>query len=238
MNEINKIKELGLPIVTPTRDLALPNPVIDEVINQMCMPFNWDMAWMASMMPMANQPIPFSDQPGQVPDVSQINTYDARAATYMHDFENSLNNLNMGLGLLNQNGGTYWPAEANEVDYHQTSEVNTDAYTPARKMSTFMKGHDNISQGEGVPLLEKLKGHPCKTEHVYNPSTKRMNKIITCLYPNCGKKFNKTWNILDHFKVHTGDKPYKWKNCKKTFSQKGNLTKHLKLHSKCSKADM
>jgi uncharacterized Zn-finger protein len=92
------------------------------------------------------------------------------------------------------------------------------------------------SDREGhMPILEKLKQHPCSTEHTYNPITKRMNKVITCLYEGCGKQFTKTWNILDHFKVHTGEKPFQCEACKRSFSQKGNLTKHLKLHVKCAR---
>lgn len=30
----------------------------------------------------------------------------------------------------------------------------------------------------------KLSKHPCTIEHVHNYSTKRMNKVITCLYDN------------------------------------------------------
>ena len=91
------------------------------------------------------------------------------------------------------------------------------------------------SEKKEAPLLEKLKAHPSRTEQVYNPRTKRMNKLITCLYQGCERKFTKTWNILDHFKTHTGDKPYQCVNCQKSFSQKGNLSKHRRLHSKCSK---
>lgn len=77
---------------------------------------------------------------------------------------------------------------------------------------------------------EKLKGHPCSTTHSYNKSTKRMNKVITWNYNGWGKQFSKTWNILDHFKVHTGERPYTCETCGKAFSQKGNLSKHKKLH--------
>jgi hypothetical protein len=59
-----------------------------------------------------------------------------------------------------------------------------------------------------MSILEKLNSHPCHIMHAFNPGTKRMNKVITCLYAGCGKKFTKTWNVLDHFKIHTGDKPF------------------------------
>jgi len=86
------------------------------------------------------------------------------------------------------------------------------------------------SSSSNMPILERLQGYECGIEHVYNPATKRMNKLLTCNYDGCGKQFTKTWNILDHFKVHTGEKPYRCRECRKVFSQKGNLTKHMKLH--------
>lgn len=179
MNDINKIKELGLPIVSPTGELALPETLISQAYSQLCMPFNCQMNWFAPLPMMMNPPMPFmSGVPITVPDISNINTYDAKAATYMHDFDNSLNNVGGHFNQINLNGGSYCPIEENELDYHQVSEVNTDAFTPNRKMNNCMNNRD-LEDDEGLPLLEKLKGHPCKTEHVYNSTTKRMNKIIT-----------------------------------------------------------
>jgi uncharacterized Zn-finger protein len=109
-------------------------------------------------------------------------------------------------------------------------KVMTPDSTEEPKKSKRKNTIESTSQND---IDSKLGGHPCTIEHVYNYSTKRMNKVITCLYDNCGKQFTKTWNILDHFKVHTGEKPYKCDTCTKSFSQKGNLTKHLKLHTKC-----
>ena len=57
-------------------------------------------------------------------------------------------------------------------------------------------------------LREKLKGHQYSTIHCYNKATKRMNKILTCNYEGCGKQFTKTWNILDHFKIHTRERSH------------------------------
>jgi len=91
-------------------------------------------------------------------------------------------------------------------------------------------GEDPNDNGE-ISSFDKLKNHPWSTTHCYNKATKRMNKIITWNYEGCGKQFTKTWNILDHFKVHTGEKPYTCEVCAKAFSQKGNLSKHKKLHA-------
>ena len=46
----------------------------------------------------------------------------------------------------------------------------------------------------------------------------------------CGRLFNKTWNFIDHARIHTGEKPFTWDVCQKSFAQKGNLNKHKRLH--------
>jgi len=127
------------------------------------------------------------------------------------------------------------------VNNEEQNRISDWAQTPILEESqtNYVSDKDEVVDQENkdteAPLLEKLKTHPCKTAHVYNPRTKRMNKVITCLYKNCGRKFTKTWNILDHFKVHTGEKPFQCSNWLKSFSQKGNLSKHQRLHSKWSK---
>lgn len=126
-----------------------------------------------------------------------------------------------------------------EESEHQEDYLSEedDQSTKGNKDKKFKQKHRKATADSDthVPILEKLKEHPCSTKHTYNPTTKRMNKVITCLYDGCGKQFTKTWNILDHFKVHTGEKPFQCAACKRSFSQKGNLTKHLKLHVKCAK---
>lgn len=47
-----------------------------------------------------------------------------------------------------------------------------------------------------------------------------------CTHDGCGKEFSKTWNLLDHARMHEGIKPYSCDLCDKSFTQKGNLRKH------------
>mmetsp|Transcript_501 Transcript_501/g.548 ORF Transcript_501/g.548 Transcript_501/m.548 type:complete len:170 (+) Transcript_501:434-943(+) len=63
-----------------------------------------------------------------------------------------------------------------------------------------------------------------------NNKTNRNRRHLRCRHKNCQKVFKKVWNLFDHMRIHTGEKPFKCKYCTKSFAQNGNLTKHLKLH--------
>ena len=68
------------------------------------------------------------------------------------------------------------------------------------------------------------------TCYKYNKRSGRNIRYYICQYDNCGRLFNKTWNFIDHVRIHTGDKPFKCDICNRGFAQKGNLNKHKKLH--------
>lgn len=65
-----------------------------------------------------------------------------------------------------------------------------------------------------------------------NSTTCRNRRMLRCKHYNCNKVFKKAWNLFDHMRIHTGEKPYQCKQCGRRFAQNGNLTKHLKLHLK------
>lgn len=231
--EIDQIEEYGLPVDFQRN---MPIPATDKY--WVHREFDHSTMLLANLALM-NQPLEFKKMPVVV--LKQEETHDEGSHSFL-SFTNKpdkqLANLNeISAKLCNGTIPTDKPLELTTVTQILNQDKTSGFIEPQKpKKRSRRKSSTATDTSEHVPILERLKAHPCTTEHQYNPITKRMNKIITCNYPNCGKKFTKTWNILDHFKVHTGDKPYKCQNCSKAFSQKGNLTKHLKLHSKCSKA--
>lgn len=67
----------------------------------------------------------------------------------------------------------------------------------------------------------------CQIVEVFNKTTGRFNQNFKCNFPDCGIVFKKSSNIRNHFKKHTGDRPFECAACSKRFSQKGNLQRHF-----------
>lgn len=78
--------------------------------------------------------------------------------------------------------------------------------------------------------FDPLKGHKYELKFEYNATSKRSRRILIWKYDNCNKEFVKTWNIVDHFRIHTKESPFWCKICNKEFTQRGNLRKHMDKH--------
>lgn len=56
------------------------------------------------------------------------------------------------------------------------------------------------------------------------------NKIFTCTYENCGKKFTRRYNVRSHIQTHLSDRPFTCSYCPKSFVRQHDLNRHVKSH--------
>lgn len=109
----------------------------------------------------------------------------------------------------------------------QPAVSECDAKTSEDLKTKFAKCAKLISSKEN---LEAFKDFEFEVISVKNLKTGNFNTAYRCLYNNCGKTMDRTWNLLDHVRMHKGIKPFKWGVCGKAFTQRGNMAKHAKLH--------
>ena len=88
----------------------------------------------------------------------------------------------------------------------------------------------NQTSDTNVKNLEALQNYPYQTEYRKKGKNGKMVIVYTCGYERCGKEFMRTWNLLDHVRMHSGIRPYVCQFCNKSFTQKGNMRKHLLQH--------
>ncbi|CAI2378291.1 unnamed protein product [Moneuplotes crassus] len=85
----------------------------------------------------------------------------------------------------------------------------------------------NISEEDTADKrIKELQGFKCSI-FSYITQQKRKKKVIRCRFGNCKKTFSRTWNFIDHARMHLKIRPHKCPSCLSSFTQKGNMLKHI-----------
>ena len=98
-------------------------------------------------------------------------------------------------------------------DSHNTSQIN-----------------ENLLKLIYEQLSNKNNSHDTLTNFV-KIDKKNLNKIkskLECSF--CGKEFEKQFNLQQHERIHTGERPFQCIICGRAFSQKSNVRKHMIRH--------
>ena len=93
--------------------------------------------------------------------------------------------------------------------------------------SSFLNQDDDSKTKSGVE--DALKIDPNAANNV-DPSRPRN---FQCHHPGCSKSYLKSSHLKQHYRSHTGEKPYKcdWKNCNWQFTRSDELTRHYRKHT-------
>jgi uncharacterized Zn-finger protein len=63
--------------------------------------------------------------------------------------------------------------------------------------------------------------------HIQNHE-KDFKKIFQCSFPGCTKRFTAIYNLRIHYRIHTGDRPFKCDLCDKSYYDRANYKYHVK----------
>lgn len=137
--------------------------------------------------------------------------------------------------LWNENGNfAGLNALSMSLNNYQRGQMSSNSNKPHLENLEEVKqvfGSQNPCMTKDEMYDELLK--PYKCEKIVNKDFQNDKEkvIYVCKYENCDKRFTKTWNLLDHVRMHEGIRPFQCPHCPKSFTQKGNLKKHQIQHT-------
>ncbi|XP_054284802.1 zinc finger protein 341-like isoform X2 [Macrosteles quadrilineatus] len=117
-----------------------------------------------------------------------------------------------------------------------TTEISKDQ--PIQMILPNLTGHESESYSldnhiltlEDTAMLEQCPEDESVTPEFVDGGKEQgvKSKQLTCLY--CNKEFTKSFDLQQHLRSHTGERPFQCVVCGRSFTQKSNVKKHMRTH--------
>jgi uncharacterized Zn-finger protein len=102
----------------------------------------------------------------------------------------------------------------------------TDASSPGSSSECDVYIHDGPVKSRGTRQTQI----PNETMASFIAGPEGRDGKYTCLYPECGKRFGRKYNIQSHIQTHLSDRPYRCDVCRAGFVRQHDLRRHEKIH--------
>ena len=107
-----------------------------------------------------------------------------------------------------------------------TTTIATDASSPLSSSEEEQYLHDGPVKSRGT----RVSNIPDETMASYIHGPDPVDHKFQCLYPDCGKRFGRKYNIQSHIQTHLSDRPYRCDVCRAGFVRQHDLRRHEKIH--------
>lgn len=124
------------------------------------------------------------------------------------------------------------PATSKDLPFYSpsTATENLQTANPTEHHS-FISGNLQRAQHPDLPLFpDTPPGNDPMQSSAMTGSGNISAKLHEC--PVCPYKTTNSSHLKQHFRVHSGEKPYPCPQCSMRFTQKSNLQRHLLVHTR------
>ncbi|KAM4617602.1 uncharacterized protein O3C94_021551 isoform 2-T2 [Discoglossus pictus] len=135
---------------------------------------------------------------------------------------------------------THHQIKDEEVSMNINEDGSIDGVTPGKHhRSQFVQGDNGLTkicpEGKYVSLSTEFACKDCGKCFNHQSDLMQHLRIHTGEKPfpcsHCGKCFSQQSNLMIHQRIHTGEKPFKCSDCGKCFGQKATLVQHQRIHT-------